>query len=150
MARHSFPRTISSLISGFRLYPLAALFLLLTASAIACFPSPPIEERPPWPIPDLSVDTQETTGTSVAIEITNPSNRTGAWYGHCRYRRSGNPIARLSDVHVTANPVGSMGSEMLMITGLTQGKSYKFHCYLDEKPGRIQGRSTSRTITVTP
>lgn len=128
----------------------AILALLLTAT-LACFPTlPGGEHEQEWPIPELSVDTQGPARTSVAIEITNPSNRTGSWYGHCRYRKSGNPIARLSDVHVTANPVGPMQSETLTIAGLTEGARYHFRCYLDTQRGRIQGVSTSRPVTAIP
>ena len=129
----------------------AILSLLLTSSGLACFPIlPGGEHEQEWPIPDLSVDTQGPARTSVAIEITNRSNRTGSWYGHCRYRKSGNLIAKLSDVHVTPNPVRPMRSETLTIEGLTKGTSYRVYCYLDTQRGRIQGASTSRLLIVTP
>ena len=129
----------------------AIVALLLTTSAIACFPTlPGGEHEQEWPIPDLSADTQGPARTSVAIEITNPSTRAGSWYGHCRYRKSGNPLARLSDAHVTTNAVGPMQSETLTIAGLTEGAIYKFYCYLDTQRGRIQGASTSRPVTVIP
>ena len=146
----AFMPAICSRASPSRWYLLATLALLLAASAIACFPASPSEERPPWPIPDLSVETQATSGTSVAIQITNPGGRPGAWYGHCRYRKTGNPIARLSDVHITADPIAPMQSQQLTITGLTEGDLYRFVCYLDTQKGRIQGASTSMSVTATP
>ena len=150
MARRPFPRVIRSRDSASRLLLSATLSLLLAASAIACFPTLASGTQQPWPIPDLSVDTQATTGTSVAIQITNPGGRTGAWYGHCRYRKEGNPIARLSDVHVTDDPIAPMQSEILVMTGLTEGASYRFVCYLDTQKGRIQGASTSNQVTAIP
>ena len=132
-----------------RLYP-PTITVDTDAANRTSIPSPPRGEQQPWPIPDLSVETPTTSGTSVAIQLTNPSDRTGSWYGHCRYRKLGNPIALLSDVHVTTDPIGPMQSDTLTITGLTEGARYQFHCYLDTQRGRIQGASTSNSVTAIP
>ena len=122
----------------------------LVAVSVFTVADPGGKQARDWPMPDLSVDTPAAAGTSVTIGIENPDSTSEEWYRHCRYLKLGNPIGRLSEVHVTARPIGPMESETLTITGLTQGAKYRFTCYLDTERGRIQGASTSDSIEATP
>ena len=121
-----------------------ALVALAATVGLACLDEAGRSEAKTLSSPNLSVESQSITRTSVTLDIGNPNDQD--MDGHCKVRldRPFGPWDSATDGGV----ISANGSTTLTISGLEGSALYLFRCWLETKRHPFQ-RTTNTDVTAT-
>ena len=124
----------------------ATVMLALGVAAAIWAMDPGQSEAQSFSSPNIDVDDQETTRTSITLDVENPNSVSAL--GDCQSRRTG--FSGLWSEKSPEPTISAGGTVSIVFTGLTENQSYDFRCRLKTTTFPIQQSQYSGTVSATP